>query len=125
MAKVYFETSRINSNPFQVCQFAKSSSFVRFYDTPRFETSFTEARSRFSRVTNRSTSHNSRIASPLSPFKNNVENRVHCSASLFHSERVAMSCSVNRWYFFSGRSAKRSLFGSPFFSRRRRKKIET
>lgn len=70
-------------------------------------------------------SHNSRIASPLSPFKNNVENRVHCSASLFHSERVAMSCSVNRWYFFSGRSAKRSLFGSPFFSRRRRKKIET
>lgn len=69
--------------------------------------------------------HNSRIASPLSPFKNNVENRVHCSASLFHSGRVAMSCSVNRWYFFSGRSAKRNLFGSPFFSQRRRKKIET
>lgn len=67
-------------------------------------------------------SHNSRIASPLSPFKNNVENRVHCSASLFHSGRVAMSCSVNRCYFFSGRSAKRNLFGSPFFSRRRRKK---
>lgn len=123
MAKVYFETSRINSNPFQVCQFAKS--FVRFYDsTPRFETSFTEARSRFSRVTNRSIAQLEDRLSPLpvQEFKNNVENRVHCSASLFHSGRVAMSCSVNRWYFFSGRSAKRNLFGSPFFSRRRRKK---
>lgn len=65
-------------------------------------------------------SHNSRIASPLSPFKNNVENRVHCSASLFHSGRVAMSCSVNRCYFFSGRSTKPLRF--PFFFAEKKKK---
>lgn len=65
-------------------------------------------------------SHNSRIASPLSPFKNNVENRVHCSASLFHSGRVAMSCSVNRWYFFSVRETK-SLRFSFFFAEKKKK----
>lgn len=65
-------------------------------------------------------SHNSRIASPLSPFKNNVENRVHCSASLFHSGRVAMSCSVNRWYFFSVRETKSLRF--PFFFAEKKKK---
>lgn len=64
--------------------------------------------------------HNSRIASPLSPFKNNVENRVHCSASLFHSGRVAMSCSVNRWYFFSVRETK-SLRFSFFFAEKKKK----
>ena len=66
-------------------------------------------------------SHNSRIASPLSPFKNNVENRVHCSASLFHSGRVAMSCSVNRWYFFSVRETK-SLRFTFFFAEKKKKK---
>lgn len=68
-------------------------------------------------------SHNSRIASPLSPFKNNVENRVHCSASLFHSGRVAMSCSVNRWYFFSVRETK-SLRFSFFFAEKKKKKLK-
>lgn len=68
-------------------------------------------------------SHNSRIASPLSPFKNNVENRVHCSASLFHSGRVAMSCSVNRWYFFSVRETK-SLRFPFFFAEKKKKKLK-
>lgn len=46
-------------------------------------------------------------ASPTDPsqrIKNNAENRVRnasLSASLFHSGRVAVYCSVNRWYFFS------------------------
>lgn len=69
-------------------------------------------------------SHNSRIASPLSPFKNNVENRVHCSASLFHSGRVAMSCSVNRWYFFSVRETKSLRFSFFFAEKKKKKKLK-